>query len=389
MGALAAHVQPLIYPQRVAYEIWNEPNTSDEWGGLCPDPERYATLVRTTYPRVKANDPNATVVAGALTTVGEVTLTPASCHLDDITYLQRFYATGVAPYFDVLSDHPYGFVSPPEADPLTTQPPLVFRRAERHRQVMVAAGDVNKQIWATEMGWAIDPATEGSSCPRPDWYFIFNPDQQADYLVRAYQWARSYWPWMGAIFTFNFDFNEASWYDQCHPFRFWSVKGRPAQGALASLGQNPPPTWTPAVDNPPVFNAVRYSTTSLTRIGGNVTVDADVSDPDLTPVSSVYAVVQYPDNSQQQYTMTLVAGTTRSGTWRATFAIPPNISGVNEIYTIRPSALESPPASRTTSGPAQQLTVSNTRFTDVPTDYWAYGYIDYLANIGSDLRLQR
>src|SRR4051794_20070493 len=64
MGALAAHVRPLISPQRVAYEVWNEPNTEYEWGGLCPDPEFYTAMLRAVYPRVKANDPSATVAAG-------------------------------------------------------------------------------------------------------------------------------------------------------------------------------------------------------------------------------------------------------------------------------------------------------------------------------------
>ncbi|HUP28207.1 MAG TPA: S-layer homology domain-containing protein, partial [Chloroflexia bacterium] len=107
--------------------------------------------------------------------------------------------------------------------------------AELHRQVMVTYGDSAKQIWATELGWALDPRTVGSSCGQPDWFYIFNPDQQADYLLRAHRWARTYWPWMGPMFTFNFDFQDAPWYGPCDPFRFWSVEGRPAQGALASL----------------------------------------------------------------------------------------------------------------------------------------------------------
>src|SRR5436190_11499174 len=252
MNALAAHVRPLIAPYRVAYEIWNEPNTDLEWGGLCPDPARYTALVRAAYPNVKSADPNAIVAAGAVTTVGEQRgVRRTLCHMDDILVIQGMYAAGAAPYFDILSDHPYGFTNAPEADPMTTSPPLVFRRAERHRQIMEQNGDAAKQIWATELGWAIDPRTLGEPCDPPDWYFIYTPEQQADYLVRAHQWARSYWPWMGVMFTFNFDFNEAPWYSQCHPFRFWSVKGRPAQAALQALVQSPPPTYTPAVDNPP------------------------------------------------------------------------------------------------------------------------------------------
>jgi hypothetical protein len=168
--ALAAHVRNDLNPTvRVAYEIWNEPNVDNEWGNMCPDPARYTSLLRAAYPAIKSADASATVVAGAITTVGEVRA-QLNCHMDDILYLQGMYSAGAAPYFDVLSDHPYGFVSEPEADPMTTSPPLVFRRAERHRQIMVDSGDSGKQIWATEMGWAIDPATEGLPCSRPDWF---------------------------------------------------------------------------------------------------------------------------------------------------------------------------------------------------------------------------
>ncbi|MFL5733388.1 MAG: S-layer homology domain-containing protein [Chloroflexia bacterium] len=383
MAALAAHVRPMIAPYRVAYEIWNEPNTEQEWGGICPDATRYTGLLRAAYPAVKAADPNATVVGGAVTTVAQrQTLHPDVCPVDDITFIEGMYAAGAAPFFDVLSDHPYGFASEPEADPLTTHPALVFRRAERHRQVMEANGDAAKQIWATEMGWAIDPRTEGAPCGQPDWYFIFNPQQQADYLVRAYQWARSYWPWMGAMFTFNYDFNEAPWYETCHPFRYWSVRGRPAQAALAAMVQNPPPTYTPVVDNPPEVSAVRYSALSFTRSGGQLTVDVDASDNDQTAVDSVNAILQYPDGSSQLFVFSLVAGTPRSGTWRGTIPIPPNSGSNTEAYTVSPYVVEAEPQRRSTNAPPQHITVTSTSFADVPSDFWAATYIEYLAGRG-------
>lgn len=390
MGALAEHVEGLIGPYRVAYEVWNEPNVDNEWGGLCPNPELYAAMVQAAYPRVKAAHPAATVIAGAVTTVGQIRAD--ACFLDDILFLQRMYQAGAGPYFDVLSDHPYGFVNPPEADPLQTQPPLVFRRAERHREVMVQYGDAAKQIWATELGWAIDPPTLGSTCQRPDWYFIFTPQQQADYLVRAHTWARSYWPWMGVMFTFNFDFKDAPWYDECHPFKFWSVKDRPAQAALRAMVQNPPPTYTPVPATPtatatppdegPIIRAIRYSATGFGRAGGTLTVEVDASDDDSTPIDTVNSVVEFPDGGTQVRTFTLVAGSTRSGTWRDVLTIPANNGPGNQLYTITPYVVESFPPRRTTTGPPQDIIVTNTRFWDVQSDFWAYEFIEYLANAG-------
>jgi polysaccharide biosynthesis protein PslG len=381
---LAAHVRNSPNrPPRVAYEIWNEPNTDIEWGNLCPDPARYAGLLQAVYNPIKSADPSALVVGGAVTTVGE-RLMPG-CHLDDITFLEGMYQAGAAPYFDILSDHPYGFGSPPEADPSGGGSRLNFRRAETHRALMVQYGDSAKQIWATEMGWALDPNLIGlGGCPR-EWYMQYSPEQQADYLVRAHRWARSYWPWMGAMFVFNFDFAQAPWYDTCHPFRMWSVKDRPAQSALASFAQNPPPTYTPVpVDGPPVIAAVRYSATQFSRYGGSLTVEVDAHDESATPVDSVEARVTFPDGGTQLFVFSLVSGSNRRGTWRSPpIPIAQNNTGGNQQYTVNPFAVESFPTRRVTNAPAQAIVVVPTRFVDVPFDHWAYSFIEALAELGS------
>jgi hypothetical protein len=388
-GALAARVRTRLSGQSIAYEIWNEPNSGDQWGFLQPDPARYTSLLRSAYPQIKAADPSATVAGGALTTVAEQRLTIP--HMDDLQFLQGMYDAGAAPYFDVLSDHPYGFISPPEQDPVSGNTGLVFRRAERHHDYMVANGDGNKQIWATEMGWAIDPRTEGQPCQPPDWYFIFNQQQQADYLVRAYQWARSYWPWMGAMFTWNFDFDEASWYQQCDAFRYFSVKDRLAENALRNLALNPPPTYTPVlasvtptvpVDNPPTITAVRYSALHYTRTGGTLTVEVDAYDEDSTPIDTVDALLGLPGGGSQLFVLSLVSGNNENGTWSVSISLPANNGDGPQYYTVSPYAVETFPPRRTTNAPVQQIMVANTRFWDVLTTYWAYPYIEALASRG-------
>src|SRR5688572_30497149 len=190
---------------------------------------------------------------------------------------------------------------------------------------------------------------------------------------------------MGAMFVFNFDFSEAPWYDRCHSFRFWSVKDRPAQAALASFVQSPPPTYTPVpVDGPPAITAVRYSATQFTRFGGNLVVEVDAVDDSVTPVDSVQANIQFPNGDIQLFIFSLVSGTNRNGTWRSS-AIPiaPNGSGGNQIYTVTPYAIESFPTRRTTTAPVQIITARPTRFVDVPLDHWAFQFIEALANMGS------
>lgn len=370
---------------KIAYEIWNEPNTDQEWGGMCPNPAKYTAMLATAYPAIKGEDPSALVLGGSVTTVG-IRARP-DCVMDDLTFLEGMYNAGAKPYFDILADHPYGFGAPPETDPINSNK-LVFRRAERHREVMLQYGDAAKKVWATEMGWPVDPTLYG--CQRPDWYFTLTPQQQADYLVRAFNYARSYWPWMTGMFVFTFDFNEAPWYNECDAFRFWAVKGREAQIALANFVQNPPATYTPipasptpVPDLPPVIAAVRYSATQFSRYGGTLTVEVDANDPDSSPIDVVQANVYFPGGAYQQFNFDLVLGNAQQGTWRTSIPIAENNSGQAQVYSVQPFAVETYPGRRVSIAPWQQITAHETRFIDVPTNFWAYEFIEGLAAQGA------
>ena len=70
---------------------------------------------------------------------------------------------------------------------------------------MAANGDGAKRVWATEFGW---PTIDGMGVgPSPGYEFSqdINQGQQADYLVRAYQWSRS-WGHAGVMFLWNLNF---------------------------------------------------------------------------------------------------------------------------------------------------------------------------------------
>ncbi|MDP8993049.1 MAG: cellulase family glycosylhydrolase, partial [Actinomycetota bacterium] len=56
----AAHFRGRV----AAWEVWNEPNFESFWDGA--DPARYAALLRAAHPAIKAGDPEALVVAGAV-----------------------------------------------------------------------------------------------------------------------------------------------------------------------------------------------------------------------------------------------------------------------------------------------------------------------------------
>ncbi|HUS15828.1 MAG TPA: hypothetical protein VM536_12520, partial [Chloroflexia bacterium] len=156
--ALAAHVSGRLR-YAPAYEIWNEPNISDNWGGACPSAAAYTAMVRAAYPAVKRGDPYSPVLVGSVTTVGALPpeARPNTCAVDDLAFLDQMYNAGALGFFDAISVHPYGFGDAPEANPRQLGRTLVFRRAELQREVMLAHGDAAHHMWITETGWAIDP----------------------------------------------------------------------------------------------------------------------------------------------------------------------------------------------------------------------------------------
>jgi polysaccharide biosynthesis protein PslG len=127
-----------------AYEIWNEPNSVQFSNPI--DPVAYAKLLQAAYPAIKAANPNATVIAGA---VG-ATLSFGSWTLDPTTFISQMYAAGAEGYFDALSFHPYNETTEFSAGAWVANSPLTQLNAIY--ALMAANGDATKQIWITEYG---------------------------------------------------------------------------------------------------------------------------------------------------------------------------------------------------------------------------------------------
>jgi polysaccharide biosynthesis protein PslG len=245
MTALATHFKDRVG----AYEIWNEQNLSGETGDV--NPGRYVEVLKAGYLGVKAGDPNAVVVSGALAPTGindpKGTRAPGAQGAEsDTRFLEDMYQYNngeVRRYFDVLGSHPYGFNNPPDtkwpdnpnlslpvADWYNKSNSFYFRRIEEQRSVMEKYGDGQKQMWLTEFGWCSDF--------RPDGYgeCKYNTlDQQGQYIVGAIQRARQYYPWMGVMFLWNLNFSTfQEWYTG--PSHFSIINGdwspRPAYYAI-------------------------------------------------------------------------------------------------------------------------------------------------------------
>ncbi len=190
------------YRGQVNYVIlWNEPNLSLEWGWRPVDPGEYTAMLRVVYPMLKEANPEVQVLAGALAP----TLAPPGSEwgMNDLDYLQGMYDAGAAPYFDLLAVHVYGWRFGPDEPP---DPQVVnFRRVELLREVMERNGDRDKEVAITEAGWN----------DHPRWTRAVRPGERIRYTLRAYEIARTEWPWVRSLsmWVFRFPWDQKSYQD--------------------------------------------------------------------------------------------------------------------------------------------------------------------------------
>jgi hypothetical protein len=232
------------YKGRVqAYEIWNEQNFSREWGGGSINAGQYVELLKATYPKVKAADPNAIVISGALTPTG---VNNASIAVDDVVYLDQMYAYNngeIKNYCDAIGAHAAGFGNGPEdwvGSVSTTAPShnnhgsFFFKRIDELHNIMAKYGDT-KQMWITEYHWA------SATAPVPagyEWTTYLTEAQAATFMVQGYQMMQQR-SWVGAAFVWNLNWQTFAnpHTDECALFGIlnadWSP--RPMYSALAAM----------------------------------------------------------------------------------------------------------------------------------------------------------
>lgn len=222
-----------------AYQVWNEPNLSREWGNRAPDPAEYTALLKTCYEGIKTADPAAIVISAGLAPTG----TQPPDAMPDTDFLQGMYNAGAAAYFDALGVNAPGYKAPPQTPPAEAEEPanewgngrwFVFRHVEDMRAIMVANGDADKQIAILETGWILNQDFH----PTYSWHGV-TEQQQAAYLVGAYEWARQNWqPWIGLMTTIYMA--DVDWRPEEHEQYWWSIvlpdgTPRPAYEALRQM----------------------------------------------------------------------------------------------------------------------------------------------------------
>jgi len=229
-----------------AFEIGNEPNLSMMGAFDGPvDPELYADQLCAAYDAIKAVDPGYLVVsAGLAPTAG---LPDATLALTDTVFLRRMLDRigalrqgDAGGCFDVLGYHNYGFRTgydtAPDAPACAER--SCFRGVEDIVAILRHEYRVTARVWSTEMGWMRDFGAGG--CGAAPWVPFFAGFQRSDadqaaQLVGAYQYARRNWPWLGAMFVFNLDYDRRD-QDPCADEQGWfAVKGYPAEAALEAM----------------------------------------------------------------------------------------------------------------------------------------------------------
>ncbi|RLT23222.1 MAG: hypothetical protein DWI30_04115 [Chloroflexi bacterium] len=205
MGQMAAR-----YKGRVkAYEIWNEQNLATENGGTVSSVTDYMDLLVGASQAIKAADPQALIVSGALASTETNWPTVA---MSDVRYYDgMFRDPRFAQVVDIVGVHPGGASNPPETlwpdqpgpgPNFVTSREFYFRRVEDVRTLMIKNSLSSKPVWVTEFGWATANTSQ--------YYEYGNQisfDQQADYIVRAVNYSRIHYSnWLTGMFVWNLNF---------------------------------------------------------------------------------------------------------------------------------------------------------------------------------------
>jgi hypothetical protein len=174
------HALATRYAGQVNYwEIWNEPDvapneTTDDTGMGCWSDSNlpynggayYGEVVKQVAPAIKAANPNAKVIAGALLYNWPDDAKPRA-------FLNGILTSGAGTSFDMLSFHAYGEWGAGD---------LLINKTARIRQVLNSYGMPNKPLIATEIA-ATCGSTNVASCP-PN--FEAWKQRQANYAARIY-----------------------------------------------------------------------------------------------------------------------------------------------------------------------------------------------------------
>ena len=176
-----------------AYQIWNEPNLSREWGGQPPDAAAYAALLADCSRAIRRADPAAILISAGLAPTGRYDIA-----LPDDIYFDAMYRSDFQQHIDVVGAHAPGYnapeIGPDDVQGTGAHRSFSFRRIEDLRKIMLRYGDEARQMAIMEFGYTTDPHN-----PNYEWFAV-DQAEHAAMLVRAYDYAIEHWrPWVGLM----------------------------------------------------------------------------------------------------------------------------------------------------------------------------------------------
>jgi hypothetical protein len=267
MGALAQKL-----PGVDAWELWNEEDETIFWAGGA-DPAKYAAMVRSAYPAIKASQPSDVVVTGA--TVG-----------NNFDFVDALYRHGIKGSFDAVGVHT-------DTACLVNGPGVLYRDEQGkigryaftgYREVhavMARHGDGDKPIWMTELGWNTQSDAAGS-CNTGMWAgqkpLGVSEEQQAQFLTEAYRCVAAD-PYVGVALWFGLQDIPRSRYAGGYGLYRLNGSAKPSAAAFAALsgGISPQPCGGVVDTSGPEIVIARP--TDGARFVGMFPIDAEAVEP--------------------------------------------------------------------------------------------------------------
>ena len=214
-----------------AIEVWNEPNLRREWNGAPINGAEYMKLFDAAYNAIRSAEGShsVTIISAGLAPTG---INDGVGATDDRAYFRQMYAAGLnnPAYQNIaIGVHPYGAANPPDArwcgqadcgGPGYDDHPTWFflDTLEDYHAIMVEYGDTERQLWPTEFGWGTYQNffhSDGSPAPSPasaPWFEQVSEDQQAAYILRAFEIGQDL-PYVGVMILWNLNYSNPDYVD--------------------------------------------------------------------------------------------------------------------------------------------------------------------------------
>jgi hypothetical protein len=135
----------------ILWEVWNEPNQWDFWGGH-PDVHQYIAMALEAVKAIKAKTPNELIIGPSVNRV-------------DLNFLEECFKAGLLNYFDAITVHPYRLIGPESvSNDYNELKILIAKYVPKGKTIAIICGE-----WGYSTVWKISNSTV-----------------QAKYLVRQF-----------------------------------------------------------------------------------------------------------------------------------------------------------------------------------------------------------